>query len=116
MNRGYFDFIAQDKAYSGAEKHWIVSLEWSKCYWYDLVVESPDFVETKKEITCHLKELRRQVEQELEKRFIYFFASRPKRLSKKTYVNRKSSNGHFIRRLVILLLYDFFIEEARVTV
>jgi len=24
-----------------------------------------------------------------------------KRLSKKTYVNRKSSNGHFIRRLVI---------------
>jgi|GEM_PF-5456748 len=34
-----------------------------------------------------------------------------KRLSKKTYVNRKSSNGHFI-----LLLYDFFIEEARVTV
>lgn len=76
MSRGYFDNLASNPAYVESTKDWYVTLQQSSCYWYDLIVNSPDFADTKNGISLQLKDLRTKIEQTLEKRFIYFFASR----------------------------------------
>lgn len=78
MTRGFLGTIAQSAAYSDAEKDWSITLQQSTCYWYELIVNPPDFADTKTGIGVMLDSLREQVERTLEKRFIYFFASRPK--------------------------------------
>lgn len=78
MSRGYFRGLASEPAYADSRKNWFVSLEGSSCYWYELIVNPPDFADTKGDISSHLEILRTEVERTLEKRFIYFFASRTK--------------------------------------
>lgn len=78
MTRGQFADLAANSAYSNSAKDWVILLEQSKCYWYDLIVNPPEFAETKDWISGQLRQLRQQVEQSVERRFIYFFASRPK--------------------------------------
>ena len=78
MSRGYLGNLASNPAYAGSTKDWYVTLQQSSCYWYDLIVNPPDFVDTKNGISSQLDDLRARVEQTLEKRFIYFFASRTK--------------------------------------
>lgn len=78
MTRGYLGNLASNPAYAGLTKDWYVTLQQSSCYWYDLIVNPPDLVDTRSSISSHLEELRVKVEQTLEKRFIYFFASRTK--------------------------------------
>jgi hypothetical protein len=78
MTRGFLGSIAQSPAYTEAEKDWCITLKQSSCYWYDLIVNPPDFADTKNGIGAALDNLREEVERTLEKRFIYFFASRPK--------------------------------------
>ena len=78
MTRGYLSNIAANPAYAGSTKDWHVTLQQSSCYWYDLIVNPPDFIDTKDSISSQLEDLRATVEQTLEKRFIYFFASRTK--------------------------------------
>lgn len=78
MSRGYLGNLASNPAYAGSTKDWYVTLQQSSCYWYDLIVNPPDFVDTKDGISSQLEDLRARVEQTLEKRFIYFFASRTK--------------------------------------
>lgn len=78
MSRGYLGNLASDPAYAGSIKDWYVTLQQSSCYWYDLIVNPPDFVDTKDGISSQLEDLRARVERTLEKRFIYFFASRTK--------------------------------------
>jgi hypothetical protein len=78
VSRGYFGNIASNPAYIGSTKDWHVTLQQSSCYWYELIVNPPDFADTKDAISSQLENLRAKVEQTLEKRFIYFFASRTK--------------------------------------
>lgn len=78
MTRGYLGNLASNPAYAGSTKDWYVTLQQSSCYWYDLIVNPPDFLDTRNSISSQLEELRVEVEQTLEKRFIYFFASRTK--------------------------------------
>ena len=78
MTRGYLGNLTSMPAYAGSTKDWHVTLQQSSCYWYDLIVNPPDFADTKDSISSQLEELRTRVEQTLEKRFIYFFASRIK--------------------------------------
>lgn len=78
MSRGNFGNLASNPTYAGSTKDWYVTLQQSSCYWYDLIVNPPDFVDTKNGISSQLEDLRARVEQTLEKRFIYFFASRTK--------------------------------------
>lgn len=78
MTRGFLGSIAQSPAYDNAEKDWSITLQQSTCYWYELIVNPPDFANTKTGIGAMLDTLRAKVESTLEKRFIYFFASRPK--------------------------------------
>jgi hypothetical protein len=78
MTRGRLDAITRSSAYADAEKDWFVTLQQSTCYWYELIVNPPHFADTKFVAAQLLNDLRNRVEQTLEKRFIYFFASRPK--------------------------------------
>jgi hypothetical protein len=78
VTRGYLGDLAANPAYAESTKHWHITLQQSSCYWYDLIVNPPDFVDTKDCISAQLEDLRATVEQTLEKRFIYFFASRTK--------------------------------------
>lgn len=78
MARGYFDFLTSDPTYAGAKKDWHATLQQSTFFWYELIVNPPSLFDTKLGITLALNELRKHVEKTLEKRFIYFFASRPR--------------------------------------
>lgn len=78
MTRGTLDSIAQSPVYANSEKDWCITLQQSSCYWFELVVNPPDFGDTKSGIGRILNNLRTEVEKTLEKRFIYFFASRPR--------------------------------------
>jgi hypothetical protein len=77
-SRGAFSWLLAQAAYSDAEKDWFVELQSSSCYWYDLIVRPPKFADTKALIAAYLRRLKAEVERSLEKRFIYFFASRRK--------------------------------------
>lgn len=78
MTRGFLGNLASNPAYAESTKDWYVTLQQSSCYWYDLIVNPPDLIDTRSSISSQLEELRAKVEQTLEKRFIYFFASRTK--------------------------------------
>ena len=79
MNRGYFSSITEIDGYKNAEKEWIVDLQDYHKYWYDLVVNPGDVAEcfdTRKLVVEYLKQIKKDVEEHLEKRFIYFISSR----------------------------------------
>ncbi len=99
--RGLLDSIAQSPVYTDAEKDWYITLQQSTCYWYELIVNPPDFLDTKSGISAELDLLRSEVEQTLEKRFIYFFASRRK---VRFDVSRPPRYERFSGKLVLHLL------------
>jgi hypothetical protein len=101
MTRGFLGSIAESPAYTDAEKDWSITLQQSSCYRYDLIVNPPDFADTKSGIGKALDRLREEVERTLEKRFIYFFASRPK---VRFDVSRQPRYEFFSKRLVLHLL------------
>jgi hypothetical protein len=101
MKRGFLGSIAQSPLYTNAEKDWCITLQQSTCYWYELIVNPPDFADTKNGIGKMLDGLREEVERTLEKRFIYFFASRPKVRFDTTF---KPRYEFFSKKLVLHLL------------
>lgn len=76
MGRGSFKQLLTEDAYKNASKHWVVELIQSTMYWYELIVNPPKEFDTKKHISQALSDLKTTVEEQLEKRFIYFIASR----------------------------------------
>lgn len=101
VNRGYLNSLAANPAYIASEKHWHITLQQTTCYWYDLIINPPEFADTKYSISSRLKELRRDVEETLEKRFIYFFVSRTKI---RFDVSRPPKYSLFGKKLVINIL------------
>jgi len=71
-----FDNLLQTPAYTDADKEWHITLDQSKFIWYDLLQDSPKEVDTKKLIVEHMKALEQSVKDHLDKRFIYFLATR----------------------------------------
>ncbi len=81
MSRGMYSLISDNEAYIEAEKKWIVELQRYHRYWYDLVVnpdEVAEYFDTRKLIVDYLKKVKIAVEENLEKRFVYFICSRTK--------------------------------------
>jgi hypothetical protein len=81
LSRGLFSSFIENDAYKNAEKEWIIELDRYHKYWYDLVVHSGEVAEyfnTRKLIFEHLKDVKKSVEDSLEKRFIYFICAREK--------------------------------------
>lgn len=104
MNRGLYSSIIKNDAYKNAEKHWGVELDRYHKYWYDLVVYNQDVAEyfdTRKLIVEYLKNVKKSVDENLEKRFIYFICSREKvRFNTKI----KPSYNPFTRKVKIHIL------------
>ena len=76
-----FESIIDNVAYQEGYKDWFITLSYSSIHWYDLIVNPKQInstFDTKQIITNQLKILKQQVEEELEKRFIYFICSRTK--------------------------------------
>lgn len=101
MIRGFLDSIAQSPVYANSEKDWCITLQQSTCYWYELIVNPPDCGDTKSGIGRMLNDLRSQVEKTFEKRFIYFFASRPR---VRFDTSRRPYFEFFSKKLVLHLL------------
>ncbi|EJG1585433.1 hypothetical protein CIF44_RS10565 [Vibrio parahaemolyticus] len=78
MNRGIFDFYSHDKVYNSSKKEWLVGLEQCQMYWYELLVNGHEKIDTRKLIVSQVKKLKEDVENCLEKRFVYFICSRKK--------------------------------------
>jgi len=81
MSRGLYSYITRNKVYSDAEKDWIVELSNTNMVWYDLLVNANDVAEyfNTRELTVnYLKKIKQEVEESLEKRFVYFICSRTK--------------------------------------
>lgn len=79
MNRGIFSLIANTEAYKNSKKEWVIELQTYHQYWYDLIVnphEVADHLDSRKFIITYLKHLKKQIEDGLEKRFVYFICSR----------------------------------------
>ncbi|MCG7497814.1 hypothetical protein MHO82_13165 [Vibrio sp. Of7-15] len=79
MNRGMYSSFINNEMYRNCEKEWVVELEKYHRYWYDLVVNPDDVAEyfdTRKLVVNHLKRIKKEVEEHLEKRFVYFICSR----------------------------------------
>lgn len=104
MSRDQYSSIINNNAYKNAEKDWGIELDRYHKYWYDLVVYNQDVAEyfdTRKLIYEYLKELKKNVEESLEKRFIYFICSREKvRFNTKI----KPSYNPFTRKMKIHIL------------
>ncbi|WP_343740308.1 hypothetical protein [Delftia tsuruhatensis] len=81
MKRGIFSSILNNEAYAESDKEWKVELQRFHKYWYDLAVntnEVAEYFDTRKIIVDYLKSVKKDVEQNLEKRFVYFICSRTK--------------------------------------
>ncbi|MEO7496861.1 MAG: hypothetical protein ABIV04_18140 [Massilia sp.] len=78
MSRGIFGFMKNQPAYTDTEKRWHIELDQSTYFWYDLLVHPPEGFDTRQQIADFLKRLKKAVETQLDKRFIYFLASRTK--------------------------------------
>lgn len=81
MSRGIYSSILGNDFYQDSEKELIVELERYYKYWYDLIVhpnEVADFFNSRESIVNYLKTVKKSVEDNLEKRFVYFICSRTK--------------------------------------
>lgn len=81
MSRGLFNPIIDNEVYQSSNKEWFVELSQSWMYWYDLLANPNSEnhpANTKELIVEYLRELKKQVDNNLEKRFIYFICSRAK--------------------------------------
>lgn len=78
MSRGIFDFLGNNPAYSSTPKQWFVHLMHSEAVWYELIVNSHEEFDMKKFFTEYYKEFKDTVEQEIDRRFIYFIGTREK--------------------------------------
>lgn len=78
MNRGIFDVFSDNETYRNSKKEWLIELQQTKMYWYELLVNGHEEIDTRRHIISQLKSLKKEVESCLEKRFIYFICSRKK--------------------------------------
>jgi hypothetical protein len=104
MYRGIFDFLQHEQIYTEANKDWYAVLSQSTYLWYDLLLYPPKNFDIKQQITDYLKQLQAMVDNQLDKRFVYFLAAR-KRL--RFCVSKKPRYSLFGNDLV------FYVEIGR---
>ncbi|HJV72726.1 MAG TPA: hypothetical protein VJ654_00765 [Noviherbaspirillum sp.] len=103
MTRGYLDNLLDMAPYKNADKQWYVELLRSDMYWYELIVNGYDNFDTRKSIMDSLKNLKSLIKNQLDKRFIYFIASR-KRIR---FANKKPRYSFIGNKL------SLYIEEGK---
>ncbi|MBC3227477.1 hypothetical protein [Serratia fonticola] len=101
MSRGYFNFIPSNTVYAESEKIWWVDLIKTDCFWYDMIINPPNDINTNNIIRSYLKSVEKHFNEHCEKRFIYFLGARKKvRFS----TNKKARYSLFKKELTLYLL------------
>jgi len=113
MTRGIFNFMQNQPAYSDADKRWHIELDQSTYFWYDLLVHPPEGFDTKQHIASFLKGLKKTVETQLDKRFIYFLTSRTKL---RFLTSKKPRYSLFSRDLVLYVQIGALPKPVKTTV
>lgn len=79
MKRGFFDFFSRIPHYRNAEKTWLVTLDSYDLAWLGFML--PGY-EAEREhhslLRTYLRDMKKRVDESLEKRFIYFICSKKK--------------------------------------
>jgi len=78
MQRGSFNFMASHEIYASAPKNWYVSPLQCDCFWLDMIVNPPQGSGVPDPIKGYFQDLKKRVEESLEKRFIYMYGSSKK--------------------------------------
>jgi hypothetical protein len=102
MSRGQFSFITERKDFRDSKKTWHISLSQCSMFWFELIANPSIEKNTRTAVIEFLKNLKADVEEKLEKRFIYFFCSRKKMRFDDTYQPRKVlfSQGYKFKILI----------------
>lgn len=104
MNRGLFSSILDNEDYKNSDKKWTVELQRYHRYWYDLIVsphEVAEYFNGRELIVDQLKVIKKSVEENLEKRFIYFICSRTK---ERFNTHKKPCYNPFTKKVKIHIL------------
>ena len=75
MQRGYFNFLNDNNLYKKSVKDWRINLLQTNCFCYDFIVNEHALCgasQTKK----RLQEIKNHVLNQMEKRFVYYIATR----------------------------------------
>ena len=97
MSRGSYDSLLKMDAYNDSKKAWVIELQRSDMYWYDLIVNPTEEFNSRRDIIKQLKAYKEDVESQLEKRFIYFICSR-----KKVRFNAESGYSYDIKTKAVV--------------
>jgi len=113
VTRGIYSSLLSQDGYANSEKDWFIELIQSNIYWYDLLVNEHKLFDTRKLIKDELLQHKKIVEENLEKRFIYFISSRTKvRFDKK----KQPKTTLFTKKLKVYLLIGKNQKRISVTV
>lgn len=78
MQRGIFESLKSVDYSDDVSRAWLVTFLESKCYWYDLIINPMEEWSSRDRIAAELNDKKALLEKSLDKRFIYFLATRPK--------------------------------------
>lgn len=78
MHRGIFDNLPEEPAYKDAPKRWIIELLQCDIFWYELIINQPKEFDYKGYVSSRMNALKENLRKTVDKRFIYFIASRKK--------------------------------------
>ncbi len=118
MARGEYDTIIKNRIYKDAKKSWNIELIQSDMVWYDLVVNDHEIFPLGKIVKERFRNLNQFVKDTLEKRFVYFIASRKKvrfstakqpkysLIGKKLYIFLEVGKEKKIKKVVFPLSYE----------
>ena len=104
MARGTQKLFTTMDSYHNADKDWVIELQESNNIWYDLIANPNEYnlkISTKKIIVDQLKSLKKEIESNLEKRFIYFICTRTK---VRFNIQKKVTFNSLTKKLTIHLL------------
>jgi len=99
-----YSSLLDNNFYQDSEKELIVELQHYHRYWYDLIVhpnEVAEYFDTRELIVDYLKTVKKSVEENLEKRFVYFICSRTKI---RFNLNKKPTYNPITKKVKIHLL------------
>jgi hypothetical protein len=104
MSRGVYSSLLGNDFYQDSDKELIVELDRYHKYWYDLIVhpsEVADYFDSREAIVNYLKIVKKSVEDNLEKRLVYFICSRTKI---RFNTNKKSLYNPITKKMKIHIL------------
>lgn len=99
-SRGYLSSVKENAAYKEAEKEWHVELTDYTVYWFDLLVNPPEGIDFQKIFSDQLRAYRKAVEENNDKRFVYFITSR----DKVRFSTKKPPKYSFSKKEIVIYL------------